>query len=204
MLDIVEFKPRGVRLLQLAPDALRKWRTVDCHNTVTPGGNLSLLHQIKHFGKLRFELQCLLNFVCCLVWILTVLQEARALVFANKLDECWNVRLPVLGKTFKVLEHCVHSDLLKQGYCILGVLVEICIEDSLIHEIRVLSNIEENPSQVVKLERCKCIGHIRNRSLDGLAVGADRFFSSRLDLGDYGKSMAGRSSWIKGAISSIL
>src|SRR5712675_1620536 len=134
---------------------------------VAPGRNSSLLHQVKHFGKLRFELQCLLDFVCCFVWILTVLQKTRTLVFANELDECWYVRLPVLGKTFKVLENCIHSDLFKQGYCILGVLVEICIEDSLVHEVRVLSYIEENPSQVVELDRR-----------------------------DYGESMAGRSSWI--------
>src|SRR3954471_2479899 len=164
--------------------------------TVAPGRNSSLLHQVKHLGKLRFELQCLLNLVCCRVWILTVLQEARTLVFANKLDECWYVRLPVLGKPFEVLEHCVHSDLFKQGYCVLRVLVEVCIENSLVHEVRVLSNIEENPSQVVELKRGKCIGHFRNRSLDGLAVGADRFFSSRLDLRNYGESIAGRSSWI--------
>src|SRR2546430_9283104 len=121
--------------------------------TVAPGRKWSLLHQVKHFGELRFELQTLLNFVCCCVGILTVFQKARTLVFAKEVDECWHVRLPVLGKAFKVLKDCVHSDLFEQGYCILGVLVEICIEDSLVHEVRVLSNIEENPSQVVKLER---------------------------------------------------
>src|SRR5258708_28094313 len=106
---------------------------------VAPERNSPLLHQVKHFGKLRFELQCLLNFVRCRVWILTVLQKARTLVFANELDERWYVRLPVLGKTLKVLENCVHPDLFKQGYCILSVLVEICIEDSLVHELRVIS-----------------------------------------------------------------
>src|SRR5207249_10275624 len=84
--------------------------------TVAPGRNSSLLHQVKHFGEHRFELQCLLNLVCCLVWILTVLQKAPTLVFATELDECWYVRLPVLGKTFKFLENCVHSDLCKQRY----------------------------------------------------------------------------------------
>src|SRR5947199_9719416 len=128
--------------------------------TVAPGRKWSLLHQVKHFGELRFELQCLLNFFCCLVWILTVLQKARTLVFANELDECWYVRLPVLGKTFKVLENCVHSDLFKQGYCILGVLVEICIEDSLVHEVCVLSNIEDNTDQLVELKRVNGIMHI--------------------------------------------
>src|SRR5271170_2088970 len=169
--------------------------------TVAPGRKWSLLHQVEHFGKLRFELQTLLDFVCRRIWILRILQEARTLVFAKELDECWYVRLPVLGETLKVLENCVHSDFFKQGYRILGVLVEICIEDSLIHEVRVHSNIEENPSQVVELECRKCIGHVRNRSLDGLAVGADLFFSSRLDLRDYGESMARRSSWIDRAVS---
>src|SRR4030081_1111868 len=172
--------------------------------TVAPGRNSSLLHQVKHFRKLRFELQCLLNLVCCRVWILSVLQKARALVFTNELDESWYVRLPVLGKTFKVLENCVHADLFEKGYCILGVLVEICIEDSLVHEVRVLSNIEENPPKVVQLERFQYIGYVCNRFLDGLAVAADRVLSSRLDLRDYGESMAGRSSWIYRAVSPVL
>src|SRR6266576_4808553 len=130
--------------------------------TVAPGRKWSLLHQFKHFGELRFELQTLLNFVCCCVAILTVFQKARTLVFAKEVDECWYVRLPVLGKTFKVLENGVHSDLFEQGYCILCVLVEICIEDSLVHEVRVLSNIEENPPKVVQLERFQYIGYLCN------------------------------------------
>src|SRR5436305_6508741 len=164
--------------------------------TVAPGRKWSLLHQVEHFGKLRFELQTLLNFVCCCIGILTVFQKARTLVFAKEVDECWYVRLPVLGKAFKVLEDCVYSDLFKQGYGIFSVLVKICIEDALVHEVRVRSNIEENLSQIVRLERCKCIGYIRNRFLNSLAIVSDLFFSSRLDLRDYGEPMAGRSSWI--------
>src|SRR6266513_1795680 len=153
--------------------------------TVAPGRKWSLLHQVKHFGELRFELQTLLNFVCCCVGILTVFQKARTLVFAKEVDECWYVRFPVLGKAFKVFENCVHSDLFEQGYCVLGVLVEICIEDSLVHKVSVLSDVEENPSKVVQLESCKRIRHVLDRFLDGPAIGADSFLSSPLDFRDY-------------------
>src|SRR3954451_3138192 len=125
-------------------------------------------------------------------------------MFTDKLDECWYVRLPVLGKTFKVLENCVHSDLLEQGYCVLGVLVEICIEYPLIHEVSVFSNVKQNPSQIVQLESFKGIRHVPNRCLDGLAVGTDRAFSSRLDFGNDGKAITGWGSWIYRAVASIL
>ena len=61
------------------------------------------------------------------------------------------VRLPVRREAFEVLEDGVDAGLAEQHDRVLGVLVEVGIEDPLVHEARVV--IEEHPAQVVQLER---------------------------------------------------
>src|SRR5256886_17424416 len=91
-----------------------------------------------------------------------------------------------------------------QGYGVLSVLVEICVKDPLVHEISVLPDVKQNPPKVVELKRRKGFRKISDRLLDCLAICTDRVLSSRFDLRDEGKSIAGWSSWIYRAVPPIL
>ena len=62
---------------------------------------------------------------------------------------------------------------------VLGVLVEIGVEDALIHEVGVPADVEEHPAQVVQLEYREGIGQPRDGILDVLAVLADGLLRAR-------------------------
>src|ERR1700733_1528725 len=151
-----------------------------------------LLHQIEHAGKRFLELQCLLDLVCGDIGILSVFKKTRALVFTNKLNECGCICLPIFRKPLEILKDSIEAVLGEQRYCILCVLIEIRVEDSLVHEIRIFSDVEQNPSQIVKFEHIKSLRQPCDSLLDGLAVFADDFLASWLDLRDDRKAIAGR------------
>ena len=99
------------------------------------------------------------------VGILAVLHEAVTLVLPAELDERSGVIPPVGRKPFEVLEHRRHAGLLEQVHGILDVLVEIRVEDPLVHEARVV--VEEHPAQVVELECREEVGSFSS-SFDSL------------------------------------
>src|SRR5215470_14339951 len=103
-------------------------------------------------------------------------------MFCNKLRERGRVRLPIFWESFKVLENRVYAVFRKQGYRVLGVPVEISVEDSLVHAVGLLADVEQNPSKVVELETCESVGHIGDRLLHRLSVRTDRLLSSTFDL----------------------
>jgi hypothetical protein len=112
--------------------------------------------------KTRLELEGLLDLVGAHVGILAVLQEAGALVFTDELDERRRVRLPVLREALQVLEDRVDAVLREERHGVLGVLVEVGVEDALIHEVGVLADVEEHPAEVVQLENSKAIRKARD------------------------------------------
>ncbi len=59
------------------------------------------------------------------------------MVLAHELDECRGVRLPVLGEALEILEDRADARPRKDGDRVLGVLVEIGVEDPLVHEVGV-------------------------------------------------------------------
>ena len=67
----------------------------------------------------------------------------------------------------------------EQRHRILGVLVEVGVEDALIHEVRVAPDVEEHPAQVMQLEHGEAIGEPGDRVLDLLPVLANGGLSSR-------------------------
>src|SRR3954449_4232520 len=91
-----------------------------------------LLHLVEQGGHGAFHLQCLFDLISCDIRVFAILQEARALVFADELDEGWRIRFPVDREPFEVLEHGVDSGLREELNGILGVFVEIGVEDALI------------------------------------------------------------------------
>src|SRR5262245_46452695 len=97
---------------------------------------LLLLQLVEHLRQGVFDSQRLLNFIGGDIRILPVLDEARALVVADELDERFRVCFPIRGKPFEVFEDRIDSGLCKKRDRVLSVFIEIRIEDSLIHEPR--------------------------------------------------------------------
>src|SRR4029077_658341 len=96
--------------------------------------------------------------------ILTIFQKTRALMFAYELCEGRSVRLPIHREAFKVSENSIDARLLEESDGILGIFVEVGVEYSLIHEIRITADVEENPSQVVKPERGRVHDHCEDQA----------------------------------------
>src|SRR4029453_15131457 len=137
-----------------------------------------LLHLLEHLRERRLHRQGLLDLVAREVRVLRVLQEAVALVVANELDERLRVRLPVVRKTLEVLERGVQPRLSEQHDGVFGVLVEVRVEDPLVHEPRVV--VEEDPAQVVEFEGSEVVGICLERLPHRFAVGAHRVGPARL------------------------
>src|SRR5438874_12139542 len=112
----------------------------------------SLLHLVEHAGESRLQPQGLLDLVGTHIGVLAVFQEARALVVAHELDERSGVRLPVLREPFEVLKDRLEASLREDAYGFFGVLIEFGVEDAMVHEVGVLADVEEDPSQVVQLQ----------------------------------------------------
>src|SRR5688572_6098852 len=144
----------------------------------------TLLHLIEHGRERVLEPQRLFDLVRAHIRVLGVLQKARPLVIAHELDERGRVRLPVHGKPFQVLEHRIDPVLAEQGHRILGVLVEIGVEDPLVHEVRVGPDVEEHPAQVMQLEHGEAIGEPGDRVLDLLPVLSNGGLCPGFDLRD--------------------
>src|SRR5438094_2639658 len=142
----------------------------------------SSLHLIQHVGQRRLHSQRLLDFVRTDVRIFAVFQKALALMFPNELDERWYVRPPILGKPFQVHEDGGDAGLREEGYSVLGVLVEIGIEDALIHEVRIAVDVEEHPAEVVELQHFEAVRIARYRCFNALAIVADGLLAARLHL----------------------
>src|SRR3954451_24101835 len=91
------------------------------------------LHLVEHARECGLKRQRLLDFIGAHKRILAVFHEARALVLANELDEGGRIRLPVFGKAFEVLKNGADAEAGEYSHGILGVLVEVGVENTLIH-----------------------------------------------------------------------
>ena len=74
-------------------------------------------------------------------------------MFAHEFNECRSVRLPIHREALKIFEDCIDAGLFKERDCVFGIFIEVSIEYPLVHEIRIAADVEEDPSQVVELER---------------------------------------------------
>src|SRR4051794_39030944 len=92
------------------------------------------LHLVQHVRERRLQPQRLLDLLRAHVGVLTVLEEAGTLVLADELEERRRVGLPVHREAFQVLEDGVDAILGEERNSVLGVLVEIGIEDALLLE----------------------------------------------------------------------
>src|SRR5882757_3748387 len=124
-------------------------------------------------------------------------------MLANKFDERRWIRLPVFWEPFEILEHSVYSRCGEQRDGVLGVLVKIGVEDSLIHKVLVLADVEEHPPQIVELERCEQVGRALQRLLDCLSVFTDNLLCSGLGLRNDRKAITRGTFRIKWTISPL-
>src|SRR3954468_2372257 len=99
---------------------------------VPSGSAQSLLHLIEHVRKCRFELERLLDLVPAHIRVFAIFKETRAMMLADKFDECRGIGLPVLGKTLEIFEYRIDARRREKCYRILGILVEVRVEDALI------------------------------------------------------------------------
>src|SRR5215218_9003521 len=110
-----------------------------------------LLQLVEHLRKRALHLESLLDLVGAEIRVLPILQEARALVVPHEPDERLRVGLPVLRETFQVLEDGVHAEAREERHGVLRVLVEVRVENALIHEVGHAVDGEEKPPQIVQL-----------------------------------------------------
>src|SRR5262249_43174592 len=168
-----------MRLRFLPPD-LTRWRQ---NRTFLSWQSYSRsLHLVERFRECLLQPERFFDLIGCHVRILSVFQEARALVIANKLNERRHVRLPVRWKSFEVLKDRVYTRFREQRDGIVSVLVEIGIEDALVHEERLLADIEQDPAQVMELQGGKNVGVALQGLFESFPILAEHFLSARLDL----------------------
>src|SRR5215475_11253118 len=105
-------------------------------NMTLPETAGALLHLVQHLRKGLFQPQRLLDLTGSDKRILAVLEKTGALVFAKELRHRRHVRPPILRPPFQVREYRGDAGLVEECDCVLDVLVEICIEDALIHEVQ--------------------------------------------------------------------
>jgi hypothetical protein len=120
-------------------------------------------------------------------------------MFAHKFDEGRGVRLPIRRETLKIFEDCIDTGLFKESDCILGIFIKVSIEYALVHEICIAADVEEDPSQVVKLEWGENKRIASNSALYFFAVRPDYVFASRFDLRDDRESVIGRGGLVSAA-----
>jgi hypothetical protein len=113
------------------------------------------------------------------------------------------VRLPVRREAFELLENCIDTRRLEQLNRVLGVLVEIGIENALVHEVFLVTDVKEHPSQVMELQRCERVRARGDCVLDALPVGADVGFRARLDLRDDREAVARGRTRVRRPISAL-
>ena len=111
----------------------------------------------------------------------------------KELDDGLEVGTPVLGPAFEVHEHGGEPGRVEQRDRVFEILVEVGVEDALVHEVEPRADVEQDPSQVVQLERREHAGVRGHRLLDGGAVLANHLLLPGFDLGDHGEAVAGGS-----------
>src|SRR5215472_15244487 len=113
-------------------------------------------------------------------------------MFTNEFDERRYIGFPVLWKALQVLECGGNAAFGEERYGVVRVFVEIRVEDSLVHEVRIFSDIEEHPPQVVQFQWRQYVGIRFQSLLQRLSIFANGLPSARLDFGNDRKAITSR------------
>ena len=103
---------------------------------------------------------------------------------AEEFDDCVEVRLPVLRPPFKVCEHRGDAGFDEEGHCIFEVFIEVGVEDALIHEVKPRADVEQDPAEIMELERSENVRIALDRCLNALSILADCILPAGLHLCD--------------------
>src|SRR5215204_1271305 len=163
-----------------------------------------LLHLIQHgrHGALYFH--GFSDLISSRIRVLRVLKKTWALVIPEELVDRSHIPLPILGESFEICKYCRDAGRSEERHCVLDILVEVGVEDALIHEIRVAFDVEQDPAQVMQFERRKNERIVGYRFFDRIAVLANGRFAPGLDLREDREAVVCRSSRINQAVSSLL
>src|SRR5258705_6641052 len=135
--------------------------------------------------------------------MLTVFEEARAVVVAEELDAgCW-ILPPVRWPAFEVLKNRRDACAVEKGHGILRVFVEIGIEDALIHHVGLSLDGDEHPFQVVRFEHCNNVRLVSDCLLHDLGMAVEGLLLSRDDLRDDREAIARGSLWEDRAVPAV-
>src|SRR5215471_8644467 len=162
------------------------WMSSSSSITLLPDRSL---HLVERFGERRLQLQSFLDLVGGHVGILTVFQEARPLVLTEKLDDGVLVGLPVLRPALEVHEDGGDSGLEEDRERVFQIFVEIGIEDPLVHEVQARADVEQDPAEIVELERSENRRVAFDRVFDRLCVVAHSLLAAWFDFGDDRKTV---------------
>src|SRR6185312_7304004 len=88
----------------------------------------------------------------------------------------------------EVLEGGIDSSLAEEDDGVFGVFVEVGVEDALVHEARIV--VEEQPAQVMQLERRENVRITLQRLLETAPILAHGLRSAGLQVGDDGEAVA--------------
>ena len=77
------------------------------------------------------------------------------MVVAHVFYEPHRIRFPVFRKAFEILKHRCYTAFFKERDSVIGVLVEVRVENTLILEVRVAIDFKQQPSQEVQFYRCE-------------------------------------------------
>src|SRR5437763_10550615 len=112
----------------------------------------------------------------------------------KEFDNFWNICPPVLRPSLEVCENRGNAGLVEERDRILKVLVEIGVEDTLIHKVQPRSDVEQNPAEIMELKRREDSGVSLHCRFYVLAVIAHRLLAAGLDLCDDREAVVGGSS----------
>ncbi len=126
------------------------------------------------------------------------------MMVADELDECRGVRFPIFRKALQIFENGVETRCPKDANRILGILVEVGVEDSYILEVRFPFDVEKVPSEIMQLKHGEDVRLTCHGLLDVLGVLIERRLPSGNDLCDDGKAVASWSLGKDRPVSALL
>src|SRR6478736_7113430 len=162
------------------------------------------LHLVEHVREGRLELQGLLDLVRTHERIFAIFKEARAMMVTDELDECRGVRFPIFRKALQILENGAETGCRKDANRILGIFVEVGVENAHVLEIGFPLDVEKVPSEVMQLEHSEDVRLISDGLLNVLGVLIKNRLPSGDNLRDNGEAVASRSLGKDRAVSALL
>src|ERR1700722_8212632 len=108
------------------------------------------LHLVKHGRERGLEFERFFDLVGANERILAVFEETRALMLANEGHERGRIGLPIHRESLEIFEDSRNARGGEQRDSVLGVFVEVGVENALVHEVGFPIDGKHQPAQVVQ------------------------------------------------------